>query len=64
MKAASLAKTYGFFRFILNDVDESNTWEDTWGGYLTQFNVQLQGSGASDVAIGFRGNEVVLSTVY
>lgn len=64
MEAAVDANTYGFVRIIATDVDDTNTWERTVGGYLTQFNLQFQGSGPSDVAISFRANEVLTSTVY
>lgn len=57
MRAAIAAATYSFFRSNATDVDEANTLENEWGGYLTQLNDQFQGTGPSDVAVAFRANE-------
>ena len=64
MKAAVRAKTYGFMKVLMQDNDDSNTEVEVFGGYLTQFNRQLQGSGPSDVSVSFRANEIFSSTSY
>jgi hypothetical protein len=57
MKLAIRNKTYSFFQLTMTDVDAANTEVENLGGYLTQFNRQLQGNGPSDVATAFRANE-------
>lgn len=59
MKAAIRANDYCFFRYTATNVGATQTETETFGGYLTQFDRQFQGTGPSDVAVTFRANEIV-----
>ena len=58
MLAAIDASSYNWLQADMTDVDAVNNDQVTYGGYLTQFNHQFQGTGPSDIAVAFRGNEI------
>lgn len=57
LKAAEAANSYGFFRIEVSDSAEVTTEETVIGGYVTQFDINYNGTGPSDVTTSFRANE-------
>lgn len=57
MTAAERANTYSHFKIAMAD-SGGNTSEDIYiGGYFTQFDLNLNGTGPSDVTVTFRASE-------
>lgn len=57
MDAAEQANTYSFFRIEIADSAGSTSKNIVVGGYLTQFDLNLNGTGPSDVSVSHRVSE-------
>ena len=57
MKNAELANTYSHFKIAVADSGASTTEDTHIGGYFTQFDVNYNGTGPSDVTVTFRASE-------
>jgi hypothetical protein len=57
MDAAELANTYSFFKIAMSDSAGVTTKTIVVGGYFTQFDHNLNGTGPSDVTVTFRASE-------
>lgn len=57
MAAAEEANTYGFFRIELADSAGVTSKVIVVGGYFTQFDLNLNGTGPSDVSVSLRASE-------
>src|SRR5690606_7771392 len=55
--AAEEANTYGFFRIELADSSGMTSKVIVVGGYFTQFDLNLNGTGPSDVSVSLRASE-------
>lgn len=57
MDAAELANTYSWFKIAMADSAGVTTKTVNVGGYFTQFDHNLNGTGPSDVTVTFRASE-------
>lgn len=57
MKAAEMANTYSFFKIAIADNGGAETEDIHIGGYFTQFDLNFNGTGPSDVTVTFRASE-------
>lgn len=57
MDAAEQANTYSFFRIEIADSAGNTSKNIVVGGYLTQFDLNLNGTGPSDVSVSHRVSE-------
>jgi hypothetical protein len=57
MDAAEIANTYSWFKVVMSDSAGVTTKTVNAGGYFTQFDLNLNGTGPSDVTVTFRASE-------
>jgi hypothetical protein len=57
MDAAEIANTYSWFKIVMSDSAAATTKTVNLGGYMTQFDLNLNGTGPSDVTVTFRASE-------
>jgi hypothetical protein len=57
MDAAEIANTYSWFKIDMSDNAGTTTKTIAIGGYFTQFDHNLNGTGPSDATVSFRASE-------
>ena len=57
MKGAELANTYSHFKIAVADSGAATSEDIYLGGYFTQFDMNFNGTGPSDVTVTFRASE-------
>ena len=57
MDGAEIANSYSWFKIIMTDNAANTTKTVNVGGYMTQFDLNLNGTGPSDVTVTFRASE-------
>lgn len=62
LDAAEAANTYGFFKIELADSAGATSKVIVVGGYITQWDHNLNGTGPSDVSVTFRASERAFPT--